>query len=100
MLQTKAIGKTTGKKSAWGHLSLNSPDCENSRYLFASLEGAGLKCLYADRKLQIFFPRKASIEEETGVYILLYDFLGAVLFPSEEKRGDWGTIGIDCGLGE
>lgn len=48
MLQTKAIGKTTGKKSAWGHLSLNSPECENSRHLFTPLEGAGLKCLFAD----------------------------------------------------
>lgn len=50
-------------------------------------------------KLQIFFPRKASAGQEAGVYLFLHDFLDAGLFP-EEKRGDWSTIGIDCGLGE
>lgn len=74
------------KKSAWGHLSLNSPGCENSRHLFTSLQGAGLKCLNEDRKVQIFFLRKASIQWETGSYVVLWDLLGAVLLPSEEKK--------------
>lgn len=76
------------KTSAWGHLSLHSPDCENSGHLFPSLEGAGLKCLCADRKSHIFFPRKASVEQQAGDDILLCDFfLGAVWFLSEGKKG-------------
>lgn len=74
------------KKSAWGHLSLHSPDCENSGHLFPSFGGAGLKCLCAHRKSHIFFPRKASLEQQAGVDRLLCDFLGAVWFLSEGKK--------------
>lgn len=74
------------KKAAWGHLSLNSPDCENSGHLFTSLQGAGLKCLFADRVLKACFPRKASAGWQAGVCVLLHDFLGAALFPAEEEE--------------
>lgn len=84
----KQLEKPLGgkKKAAWGHLSLNSPDCENSGHLFTSLQGAGLKCLFADRVLKACFPRKASAGWQAGVCVLLHDFLGAALFPAEEEE--------------
>lgn len=73
------------KKAVWGHLSLNVPDCENSGHLFASSEGAGLKCLIARQDWKLAFQGRPLLDGRQ-VSVFLHDVLGAALFPAEEEK--------------